>query len=408
MSIISIGVGPAGFTRARLAGDPPNDILSILQAQTKGIYGSDIDLSPASPDGQFLGILAEVIDDTGQAIEDVYNGRDPNAATGQNLTSTCTLNGVYRNVGSYAFVDVAMTITAGAVVPAGTQVQDEDNGAIYASAVDVTGTDSAQLVTCKALVKGSVSAAGKVTKIVSPTYGLQSVTNPSPSTVVNADETDEQLRIRRGLSTAAPSAGFLDSLHAGLLAVPGIGPLKLWENDTGVYKDIKAGDQALGPHSVALISTGGGASDIGAALYRRIIPGVSTMGTSTVTVSDSLGIPHVYKYTIATAVNYAVKVRYFERAGAGFGAVGGEAAIKAALVAWSLANQLPSNDVYRFHLASVAQQAVIGLDGLPAIVIEDLQLGRSSGSLASSDLSLAWTECGVLLPENIAFEVVTP
>jgi hypothetical protein len=182
--------------------------------------------------------------------------------------------------------------------------------------------------------------------------------------------------------------------------------MKLWENDGGVFKDIKAGDSALGPHSIALISTGGAASDIGAALHARIIPGLRTMGESTVVVSDSLGIPHAYNYTIATPVSYALKIRYFERPGAGFGATGGEGAVKAALVAWSLANQLPSNDVYRFHLASVAQQAVVGLDGLPAIVIEDLQLGRDTGSLASSDLGLAWTELGALTLENISFEIV--
>jgi len=401
MSILNIGIGAAGFTRDRLP-----DILTKLQTQVQGIYGSDIDLGPSTPDGQLLSIFAEAVDDLGQAIEDTYNGRNPNAATGQNLTSTCVLNGVYRVIGDYSYVNELMTIALGANVPAGTLVADVDTGATYATQASVTGTGVAQSVTCKATVKGSYSAAGKVTQIVNPTYGLISVTNPSPSTVVDAEETDEQLRIRRNLSTAAPTAGFLESLQAGLMAVPGIGLLRLYENDTGVWADIKTGDQALGPHSVAVVVAGGSSSDIGAALFSRKTPGVSTTGTTTVTVNDTLGISHTVRYTLATPVNHVVKVRYKERPGAGFGGSGGEAAVIAALVAWSTANQLPSADVYRFHLAAVAQTAVPGLDGLPAIIIEDVQIGRTSGSLASTDLGLAWTEWGVLLAENVLMEIV--
>lgn len=401
-NVISIGINDAGFYRDRLP-----DILAKLQAKTRLIYGNDINLEPETPDGQYLGALAETIDDTAQAVEDTYNGRNPAGATGQNLTITSAMVGVYRVIGDYAYVDVQATIALGAVVPVGTQVQDEDTGAVYAFTVPVTGTGGATTVTCKALVKGVTSAAGKVTKIVNPTFGLISVTNANPSTVVDSEETDEQLRQRRGLSTAAPTVGYLDSIRSGLLAVPGIGKLKLWENDKGVAVDIKPGDRALSPHCIAAVVTGGAASDIGAALYARKPPGITTVGSSSVTVNDQLATPHVMRYTTASKVQYSMKITYKERSGAGFGASGGEAAVKAALVAWSEANQPPSGDVFRFHLAAVAQQAVVGLDGLPAMVIEDLQLGRTSGSLASTDLALAWNELGELISANIVMEALT-
>jgi len=401
MTIISIGVDSAGFYRDRL-----DAIITKFQTRARTIYGVDTNLDAETSDGQFIGAFAEAVDDVAQAVEDVYNGRNPSAATGQNLTSTCTLNGVYRIIGDYAYVDVQMTIAAGAVVPAGTQVQDADTGATYASTVAVTGTGAGQLVTCKALVKGMTSAAGKVTIIVRPTYGLLSVTNPSPSTTVDPMESDEALRTRRALSTAAPTVGFLDSIRAGLLAVPGVGQVKLWENDTGATLDIKPGDHALASHSLAVVVTGGEASAIGAAIYARKPPGISTVGSASVAVNDLVAIPHVMRYTVATPVEYALKIQYWERPGAGFGAAGGEAAVKAALVAWSAANQPPSGDVYRFHLAAVAQQAVVGLDGLPAIVLADVQLGRTVGGLASADLALVWTELARLLTENIVMEVV--
>lgn len=400
--MINIGINDAGFYRDRL-----ETILANFEAAARAIYGSDIQLGPETPDGQFLGALAEGVDDLAQAIEDTYNGRNPDVATGQNLTSTCRLNGVDRTAGDYSYVNEAMSIILGAEVPAGTQVQDVDTGAVYASVAKVVGTGSPQLVTCKALVKGTVSAAGKVTKIVNPTYGLTSVTNPDPSTTVSPEETDEQLRIRRNLSTAAPTSGYLDSIYAGVLATPGVGKVKVRENDTGSYADIKLGDRALAPHSIAVVVTAGSASDIGEAIYLRKSPGTMSVGASEVVVSDSLGVPHTMRYTVATKVEYALKITYRERAGAGFGSSGGEDAVKAALVAWSAAKQLPMDDVYRGWLEAVAQNAVIGIDGRPTIVIADVQLGRTSESLASADLALDWDEIGELLTDNITLEKLT-
>ena len=397
--MINIGIDESGFYRDRL-----DTIIENFKAAARAIYGSDIQIGTETPDGQFIGAFAEGVDDLAQAIEDTYNGRNPDAATGQNLTSTCRLNGVDRGTGEYSYVNALMSIAQGAVVPAGTQVQDEDTGAVYASEAAATGTGSPQLVTCKALVKGTISTAGKVTKIVNPTYGLTSVTNPDPSTSVSPEETDEQLRIRRNLSTASPTSGYLDSIQAGVLATPGIGKVKIWENDTGDFKDIKPGDRALSPHSVAVVVTAGSATDIGAAIYARKSPGTMSVGSSEVVVADSLGVAHTMRYTVSSAVEYALRITYRERPGAGFGSSGGEAAVKAALVAWSEAKQLPTEDVYRSWVEAVAQNAVIGLDGLPAIVITDVQLGRTSGSLASADLALDWDEVGELLEENITLE----
>lgn len=400
--MFTIAVTPTGFVRDRL-----DVIKANLEARAKTIFGDDIELGEETPDGQLIGAFAEALDDTAQAVEDTYNGRNPAAATGQNLTSTCLLNGVFKILGDYSFVDVLVTIPNGALVSSGAQVRDQDNGAVYATVADATGTGSPQLITCKALVKGTVSAAGKVTQIVTPTYGFSEITNPLASTTVAPEEHDEALRMRRSQSTGSPSQGMIESALAGLLAVPAVGFLRLWENDTDDTIDAKTGDKALPPHSLTAVTTGGEASAIGAALYSRKGIGCSTKGSSSVVVSDSAGNPHTMHYTVATPVDFAVRITYKERSGQGFGGDGGELAVQNFLAAWVAANQLPGADVLRFHLAIPAQQAVLGLDGLPAMVIESIQLGRNSGSLADSDLELAWNELGALLPSNVAMVVAS-
>lgn len=400
--MIQIMITPQGFRRDTLP-----EILDKLKTAAQGIFGQDIELGPETQDGQLLGIFAEAIDDTCQAVEDAYNSRNPNAATGQALATVCTLNGLAKILGGYSVVDVSATVALNATVPAGTQVRDSANGAVYAFNTPVTGTGGATTVTCTALEKGTTSTAGHVTEIVNPTFGLISVTNPNASTTVAAEETDEQLRIRRAQSTMTPSVAMVDSVLAAVLAVGGIGKVRIWENTLSVQQSAKPGDNALTPNCIAVVVSAGPASDIAAAIYSKKSLGCSTMGNIATQVSDARGNPQIIRHTVATPVRVVAAVTYQERVGQGFGSAGGEASVKAALAAWILANQYPGDDVFLSFLSSCAQQAVIGIDGQPAFVIESFTIGRYGGAQAAADLELAWGEIATLAFDDITMTVAT-
>lgn len=399
--MINVQITATGFIRDNLA-----TILSKLTDEAKLIFGSDIDLSPSTQDAELLGVFAEAVDDTAQAVEDVYNGRNPDLASGQNLIATCRLNGVDIVLGSYAFVNISAVIKAGAVVPAGTLVQDEDTGATYSFDVDTTGIGTPQTVSCSATAIGTTSLAGKITKIVTPTYGLISVTNPSASSPATAQETSEQLRLRRRESTAAPTQALIDSVRAGLLAVPAVGKMRLWENDRGIQQDAKPADLALPPHSISAVVTSGAAADIGAAILVRKSLGCTTSGDQLVVVSDAYGNPHSIRYRYATTVRCYVTINYRERDGQGFGAGGGEDAVKTAVAAWVLANQAPGADLLKSHLSMPALAAVPGIDTLPAFAIEALLVGRTIGGQVDSDLLMAFNELATLASADITMVAV--
>jgi uncharacterized phage protein gp47/JayE len=400
--MINVGVTAAGFVR-----DSLETILTKFTDRAKLIFGSDVDLSPSTKDAQFIGVFAEAVDDVAQIIENVYNGRDPDHATGQNLTATCRLNGVNKNIGSYAVVNVSALVLLNATVPAGTQVADAANGAVYAFQTEVIGTGSPVLVSCLATTMGVTSLAGDVTVIVQPTYGLVSVTNPASSTAAAPVESDEALRLRRNASTASPTQALVDSVRAGVLAIPTIGKMRLWENDTGIQANAKIGDAALPQHSITAVVVSGSATDIATAIYRRKSLGCSTVGDQVVQVSDSAGNAQPIRYYVATPVRLFVKLTYRERPGQGFGTGGGEDAVKAALAAWVATYQQPGADAVLSFLNPPALASVPGLDGLPSIMIEGFELGRAADATHAVDLATAFNEIVTLDVGDITMVALT-
>ena len=107
-----LAVGPSGGTG--LSG-----WLSTLEASYTATYGSTVDVSPSSPDGQWLGILAETINDFEQLLLTVYNGRAPAGAVGAGLSRLVQVNGIARKAGQFSLAPVTLGGTPGTVVPIG-------------------------------------------------------------------------------------------------------------------------------------------------------------------------------------------------------------------------------------------------------------------------------------------------
>jgi hypothetical protein len=73
------------------------DVLASLQASFQSIYGSDIYIEPDSQDGQWLAVLAQIINDGNQADVTSYNGYSPSYAQGAALSSQVKINGLRRD-----------------------------------------------------------------------------------------------------------------------------------------------------------------------------------------------------------------------------------------------------------------------------------------------------------------------
>ena len=71
-------------------------IRNALVKRMKELYGNDIDVSPASADGQYINSLALIFNNILQTIRKGNDSLDPAAATGRYLDTLCSFNNISR------------------------------------------------------------------------------------------------------------------------------------------------------------------------------------------------------------------------------------------------------------------------------------------------------------------------
>ncbi|MCP4555564.1 MAG: hypothetical protein GY836_09070, partial [Herbaspirillum sp.] len=167
--------------------------------------------------------------------------------------------------------------------------------------------------------------------------GWTTVDNPADATPGVTLETDAELRARRSLAVASPSQGGVDSLFAGITAVPEVISVTVLENDTDV-----ADGNGQDPHSVQAIVVGGADQDIRDAIFIRKAPGVNTVGNVSGTSLDIQGIEHDILFTRPTVIPIFIEIDLVT--GPDYPATGDQL-IKDALIAYGDANFGADDDV---------------------------------------------------------------
>ena len=104
-----------------------NDIVKRFEDGFKQIYGQNIDLSPNTPDGQMVGILAQIKMDIEELAENVYRQLDPDVATGAWLEQRVAYAGLMRRGASYSYLrSVILTGEPNTQLYAGIVVSDQN------------------------------------------------------------------------------------------------------------------------------------------------------------------------------------------------------------------------------------------------------------------------------------------
>lgn len=81
-----------------------DSIVSTLENGLRQIYGQNIDLSPNTPDGQVVGLLAQIRMDFEELAENVYRQLDPDVATGAWLEQRVAYAGLMRRGANYSYL----------------------------------------------------------------------------------------------------------------------------------------------------------------------------------------------------------------------------------------------------------------------------------------------------------------
>lgn len=376
-----------GFTRSRL-----DERLAALQVAVQSIFGTDINLDPDSIDGQTLGIFAESQSNLDQLAEDVYHSFNPQSATGVALSRLVQLNGIRRIEGTYSTATIHCVGSQGTVIPAGSLVKSTSTNATFATLVDATIDGTGQVdVAAQASVKGAVLApAGTLTKIDTPLYGWQTATNTIDAVPGRDEETDEQLRLRRKASTSTSGQSIVDSVYGALSNIPDVIQALVLENPADTTDA-----NSLPPHSMYCVVNGGTVQDILNVIWLKKSAGCTLVGTTSGTVTDSMGNPHTVKFSRPGPVNVYVTVNLHSKTG---WPTDGVTRIKAALVAWALANQSIGEEVIQSRLFDA-------VNSVPGHSVDSLYIGTSAGPTGSANIAVPFDGLAVFDTARIVVNV---
>lgn len=373
-------------------------ILSTITEYFQQIYGTDAYLEPDSKDGQMVAVFALAVHDANNTAIQVYNSFSPSSGMTDALTRNVKINGIARKAATNSTVDVTLTGTAGTTITNGSM--KDANGIIWNLPETVTiDASGAVTVTATCANSGAVAAvAGSITKINTPTRGWTAVLNANAATVGTAAETDAQLRIRQAQSVAIPSLTPFEAVDGAIANVSGVTRHKLYENDTG-----SVDSNGIPAHSIAAIVDGGDVTDIAQTIRGKKGQGVSTYGSTTVTVPDKYDNPHAISFSRSTDVPIyiAITLKVFT----GYTTQIGEQ-IKQAIA--NYINGLTiGDDVLLSRLYSPANLGVVSGGNAKYYDINAMAIGKSAGTVAASNIVIAFNESASCSTANIALTVTS-
>jgi len=361
----------------------------------KGIYGSDIYIEPDSQDGQFIAVIASLINDNNAAMVATYNAFSPSTAQGAGLSSNVKINGLARKIATFSTVDLRLIGQSGTTIENG--IATGADGPQWKLPASVTIPPEGEItVTATANEVGAFpAAANTITNIMTVTRGWQSVTNPAAVVPGQPVETDAQLRLRQSVSTAIPSRTVKEGIVGSVLEISGVTRQRTYENDTNV-----ADSNGIPGHSIAMVIEGGDVTEIGNAIAAKKTPGTGTYGSTTVTVTDAYGIPHAYKFSRPTAasIKYALTVKALT----GY-TTAVEAAIKQSLVDWTNARGI-GEPIYYTRVFVPANLA--GNASGSTFEITALTIGKNAGALGTSDLTMTFLEAATATTADVTITVI--
>ena len=356
----------AGLQIATLA-----DVRSQINSDWLQAFGASMDVSDGSPDGQQIGIDAEIFALLNELLEAIVSSQDPNKATGAALAAICAITGTKNPGATFSRVTLTLTGTPTATVPDGSLASTLSTGQQFTTA----GAGTVTIVAATAWAGTTAYVAGdrrtNASSIYLCTVGGTSAGSGGPTgTTRGVNITDGGVTWRfLGAGTGFVDVATRATVTGPIIAVSGdivnidtptggwqpgsggvvnlldatVGANELTNAQLRVLREqelarpgtspknaIRAamlGDVAgvtsctvfsnvtdvtdvngIPPHSVLALVKGGADQDIWDALLANVADGIRTFGTVIGTAVDSEGTPQPEAFSRVTEINVYVSV----------------------------------------------------------------------------------------------------
>ena len=268
------------FTAGGLQTATFTQIRATLVERYRSIYGTDIDLSTGTADGEFVNETALIINNLVQAMSILYSNLDVRTASGTYLDALCALSNVTRKPATRSNASLLVTNTSQVNLTLNdTEFYDQAGTTWNYNGSITLIPNEAQEITVVCSELGQVQA--PIGWIVGSVENLPiTVVQENAANVGSEEETDVELRARRNQSSGAAGTTVLASLVGALFNLSGVEDVKIYNNNTD--SDISAKDTTtVSPHSiyVAIRKQEGvtiSEESIGTIIYEKLTPGIGT------------------------------------------------------------------------------------------------------------------------------------
>lgn len=353
------GLLPTGFRTKSAA-----DIRASLVEKLRGKWGSSVDLTEGSPDGQLLTVVAAEIAEPWQAGQALYAQLSRDTATGAGLDARLLQTGTFREEARPSEVTLLLIGTTGTPVPTGNRVSTASTGVAFRTIADATiAAAPAWSDAVSYLVGDLVTDGGGVYRNLIPGGGLSSGPNDDPANQVEAggtgaiwehlgdgdgfvevvavsvvngpvvavaydlrvldtpvggwsaawnlldadlgrdEATDAEARIAGEEDLARPAASTKDAIRQTLLRIEGVTSVAVFQNLTDVVDA-----DGVPPHAIECLIAGGDDQIIRDVLLEQCLAaGIPSHGNVSGTATDSEGIDWTIKFSRAVEVPIYVK-----------------------------------------------------------------------------------------------------
>jgi len=277
----------AGITPQGFSGKSREDIILEIETLAKSpeLFSHDVDLTPYSPLGIFIALVAESIALQWEAFEAIYYAGFLDTAEGVDLDRIARFAGVTRKPPQKEQIELSFTGTDGTIIPNGFIVQTTSG--IQFQTIESKIISGITSVTAEALEYGVSSRVGigQLTEFATPQAGIDSVGNLFASTGGASLESDADFRARAidNINVFRKNVGLIDYIKRQIKNDPNVISCEIVENQSNIEVN------SMPPHSMQFVIDGGSSPYI-ASLIRKFKPaGIQLVGSILELVSNNNG-----------------------------------------------------------------------------------------------------------------------
>ena len=234
------------------------EILTRLSNGLKNIYGQDINLDQDTPDGQQLGIQANIISDFQDLALYIYNSMDPDLADGANFDKLLKLLARTRLPSSRSTVDIEMVLNKTVSIPASYTIKDLNNQNWIIGTAQTLDAGT-HLVSFYSEDWGNITAEpNTINEQVTILTEVVSINNPESAISGRDEESIVQVRERRNKMLEINASSTIGNNKKKILDLNGVIDAVPYENMTKIYDPVRD----IQPNSYWIVVKGGDIAQI--------------------------------------------------------------------------------------------------------------------------------------------------